>query len=68
MNKIDEILFKSEFSKEDIVLLLKSKEVDKNKLFSKVAQVKEPLVGKKVYFRGLAKHYTRAIPKPIPIV
>lgn len=52
-NLIDKILDKKELTKEDIILLLQSNEVDRNKLYAKAAAVKEQYVGRKVYFRGL---------------
>ncbi len=53
MNSIDCILEKPELSKEDIILLLQTDEVDRNKLYAKASEVKEKYVGRKVYFRGL---------------
>ncbi|MDY6801879.1 MAG: [FeFe] hydrogenase H-cluster radical SAM maturase HydE [Bacteroidota bacterium] len=54
MNKrIDKILMQEQFSKEDLVTLLKSDKKDKNKLFTHAAKIKAEHVGKKVYYRGL---------------
>lgn len=53
MAKIDELLSKKKLSKDDIILLLQTNEEDRNKLYTKAAQVKEQYVGRKVYFRGL---------------
>jgi biotin synthase len=47
------ILEKNEFSKEDIVFLLKTDKECRNILYKKSAEVKEEFVGKKTYFRGL---------------
>lgn len=53
MTKIEEILSKEIFSKEDIVELLESEGTEREKLFKKAAETKEKYVGNKVYFRGL---------------
>jgi biotin synthase len=53
MSTIDYILAQDKFSKEDIIYLLSTNVEDRNKLYSKAAQVKEKYLGQKVYFRGL---------------
>jgi len=53
MASIDSILLKDKFSKEDIIFLLSTNPEDRNKLYSKAAEVKEQYLGRKVYFRGL---------------
>ena len=53
MSTIDSILSKSKLTKEDIILLLQTNTDDRNKLYTKAAEVKEKYVGRKVYFRGL---------------
>lgn len=53
MTQVEKILQKEEFSRTEIVELLKSQGGDREKLFRKAAQIKEEYVGKKVYFRGL---------------
>ncbi|MBI9036121.1 MAG: [FeFe] hydrogenase H-cluster radical SAM maturase HydE [Bacteroidales bacterium] len=50
---IDQILAKDNFSKEDIITLLNSDVIGRNKLYTKAAEIKAEYVGKKVYFRGL---------------
>lgn len=50
---IDEILKQGDFLKEDIIALLQADKVDRNKIFTHAAKVKEKQVGKKVYYRGL---------------
>lgn len=50
---VDEILLQDEFSKEDIIILLQSDKVDRNKIYKKSAEVKREYVGNKVYYRGL---------------
>ena len=50
---IDEILKQTDFSKEDIVALLKTNKKNRNKIFTHAAKVKTEYVGKKVYYRGL---------------
>ncbi|MDD3569254.1 MAG: [FeFe] hydrogenase H-cluster radical SAM maturase HydE [Bacteroidales bacterium] len=53
MNVIEEILQKQSLTRQDIILLLQTNADDRNKLYSKAAEVKEKYVGRKVYFRGL---------------
>ncbi len=48
-----DILYKDEFSREEIISLLKSTGDDRTLLFRKSAEVKEKYIGKKVWFRGL---------------
>lgn len=52
-NTIDEILEKTNYTKEDIVRLLQTNKEDRNKIFTHAANIKEKYVGKKVYYRGL---------------
>jgi len=47
------ILDNEEFTRENIVSLLRSEGKDRTLLFSKSAEVKEKYIGKKVWFRGL---------------
>lgn len=53
MSAINSILAKETFSKEEIIYLLSTNVEDRNKLYSKAAEVKEKYLGRKVYFRGL---------------
>ena len=53
MSVIDDILAKDELTRQDIILLLQTNIEERNKLFSKAAEVKENYVGRKVYLRGL---------------
>ncbi|NVN95169.1 MAG: [FeFe] hydrogenase H-cluster radical SAM maturase HydE [Bacteroidetes bacterium] len=53
MTKVEEILQKDDFSKSDLVELLKADGDDKKKIFEKAAAIKKQYVGNKVYFRGL---------------
>lgn len=53
MASIDEILSRETLTREDIILLLQTNIDDRNKLYTKAAEVKEKYVGRKVYFRGL---------------
>jgi len=53
MLTIDSILAKETLSKEDIVFLLSANVEDRNKLYTKAAEVRETYIGRKVYFRGL---------------
>jgi biotin synthase len=48
-----QILEKEEFSREEIIRLLESKDDERTLLFRKSAEVKEKYIGKKVWFRGL---------------
>ncbi|HEY5469912.1 MAG TPA: [FeFe] hydrogenase H-cluster radical SAM maturase HydE [Bacteroidales bacterium] len=48
-----EILAKDDFTRENIISLLNSKEEDRTLLFKKSAAVKEKYIGNKVWFRGL---------------
>ena len=50
---IIELLIKDDFSKDDLVRLLKAEGEDKHMLFKKSADVKEQYIGKKVWLRGL---------------
>lgn len=50
---IQTILQKSVFSREDLVVLLNADEQQRQLIYSQAAAVKERVVGKKVYFRGL---------------
>ena len=50
---IKEILTQEEFSKKNIIRLLKSEGEDRTLLFKKSADVKEKFIGNKVWFRGL---------------
>jgi len=50
---IKEILDKEEYSRENIIKLLKSTGEDRTLLFKKSAEIKEKYIGKKVWFRGL---------------
>jgi biotin synthase len=50
---INKILEKEEFSREEIISLLKSEGKDRTLLFKKSAEVKEKYIGNKVWFRGL---------------
>jgi len=54
-NKIQEILNKDYFSKQDIVVLLKADEKERQLIFNKANQVKEKYVGLKTYYRGLVE-------------
>lgn len=53
MMSIDEILVKKSLSKEDVIRLLKSDVVGRNKLYARAAAVKDEFVGSKVFYRGL---------------
>jgi len=53
MKTVDEILLQDDFSKDDIITLLKSDVEDRNKLYKKAAEIKEKYIGNKVYYRGL---------------
>ncbi|MDA3954215.1 MAG: [FeFe] hydrogenase H-cluster radical SAM maturase HydE [Bacteroidales bacterium] len=52
-NTIDQLLKQGSFSKENIIALLQTDKVDRNKIFTHAAKVKADHVGKKVYYRGL---------------
>jgi biotin synthase len=47
------ILEKDILSREDIITLLSSRDKDRTLLFKKSAEIKEQIIGKKVWFRGL---------------
>ncbi|RPH34481.1 MAG: [FeFe] hydrogenase H-cluster radical SAM maturase HydE [Bacteroidales bacterium] len=53
MKSIESILAQDTFSKEDIIYLLSTNVEDRNKLYSKAAEVKEKYLSRKIYFRGL---------------
>jgi len=50
---IKEILTQDEFSKKDIIRLLKSEGENRTLLFKKSVEIKEEYIGNKVWFRGL---------------
>ena len=56
MTIVEEILAKPLFSKEDLLVLLGSQNLDRLKLFEKAKEVKTTCVGRKVYFRGLIEY------------
>ncbi len=56
MTKVNLILRQKQFSKEDLVTLLKVKGEDKKELFHYAAEVKKTEIGSKVYFRGLVEY------------
>jgi biotin synthase len=55
MKTVKEIIEQHEFSAQDILTLLESEKGDRKMLFVKSRQVKESVVGKKVFFRGLVE-------------
>lgn len=50
---IKDILERENYSKEEIICLLKSQGEDRTLLFRKSAEIKEKYIGRKVWFRGL---------------
>ena len=52
-NSIDEILKQPNLSKQDLIALLQTDKIDRNKIFKHAAKIKADYVGKKVYYRGL---------------
>jgi biotin synthase len=50
---ISKILEKDIFSRKDIITVLSSRDKDRTLLFRKSAEIKEKIIGKKVWFRGL---------------
>ena len=55
MKTIQELLEQDQFSRTDLVRLLKSEGADRTALFMASSTRKEQVVGKKVYFRGLVE-------------
>ncbi len=53
INKVEEIINRDEYTKEEIVFLLKLEKEEKKYLFEKASEIKKKYVGNKVYFRGL---------------
>jgi biotin synthase len=53
MENFTEIVSQASFSPEDLVVLLSSEGREREVLFNKARELKESVVGKKVYFRGL---------------
>lgn len=53
MENFTEIVSQASFSPEDLVVLLGSEGKEREVLFNKARELKESVVGKKVYFRGL---------------
>lgn len=56
MKKLKEILLKPDFSRDEIVYLLGLKGSERQLLLKRAAEVKEQLIGNKVYFRGLIEY------------
>lgn len=56
MEKIENILNQSEFSKKDLIYLLNLKGEERSLLRKKAADVKSQTIGNKVYFRGLIEY------------
>ena len=56
MSRIEEILEKAIFTKDDLLYLLNSADKERLSLFEKAKEVKAAFVGKKVYFRGLIEY------------
>ncbi len=54
-NRIDEILLKDNFTKDDLIVLLEANETDRKKIYALSSEIKERYVGRKVYFRGLVE-------------
>ncbi|MDA3779107.1 MAG: [FeFe] hydrogenase H-cluster radical SAM maturase HydE [Bacteroidales bacterium] len=55
IKKISNILNQSNFSKDDLIILLKSEGEAKTLLFKKAAEIKKQFVSNKVYYRGLVE-------------
>ncbi len=55
IKQISGILNQSNFSRDDLIILLKSKGEAKTLLFKKAADIKKQFVGNKVYYRGLVE-------------
>ena len=58
---IEEILNQAEFSRNDIIQLLKTDVIDRNKIYKKAAEVKAQYVGNKVYYRGLIEFSNKCV-------
>jgi len=56
---IESILNKTSFTREDLVLLLKTEGEDRTMLFKKAAEIRDQYIGKKVFFRGLIEFSNR---------
>jgi len=56
VSRIEEILEKAIFTKDDLLYLLNSADKERLSLFEKAKEVKAAFVGKKVYFRGLIEY------------
>jgi len=61
LKTIEQILEQVDFSKEDIVQLLKTDLVDRNKIYKKAAEVKTKYVGNKTYYRGLVEFSNKCV-------
>ena len=59
MSRVNEILEKEDWRREDIVRLLAAGEDESRSIFEKSAAVKKAVVGNKVYFRGLIEYSNR---------
>ncbi len=55
----DEILNKSDFTKDDLIFLLNAEDEFRKKIFARAAEVKEEYIGNKVYYRGLIEYSNR---------
>jgi biotin synthase len=52
-SEVNKILSKEDFSRSDLITLLKADGGDKTLLFKKAAEIREKYIGNKVWFRGL---------------
>jgi biotin synthase len=55
MRTVAAIINQHDFSAEDLIVLLESRDTGRRLLFEHARQVKESVIGKKVYFRGLVE-------------
>jgi len=58
---IEEILQQSDFSREDVIQLLQSDVVGRNKIYTKAAEIKTQYVGNKVFYRGLVEFSNKCV-------
>lgn len=65
--EIKEILAKDDFTRDNLISLLNSKEEGRTLLFKKSAEVKEKYIGNKVWFRGLIE-FSNVCGKRLPLL
>jgi biotin synthase len=61
MKNIEDLLQQEHFSRQDLIQLLQTDIIDRNKIYAKAAEIKTKYVGNKVYYRGLVEFSNKCI-------